>query len=532
MAAELNFARAVVRQLASWGVRVIFGVTGNDVLPFTDALAQEGSIRYIGAAHEAGAALMASYHAKLTGELGVCLAGSPGVVNLAEGLADAYLDGAPVLALTGQVDTSKIGTREKQYFNQQSLLNTFTAYSELVTNAPAGLRLLIRAMSQALFKETVAHLSVPKDIWSQPVRAEPGIMPPLIKAKAGGYFTGDLERAVSLMQNSRRPLVLVGSKGLGFEREIRQLTATWGAAVVVAQDAKGVLPDSLPEVLGGIGEAWVPPFLPDVDCILMIGSAAFEESFLPKAAIIQLADRPWQINDLYLWDSLAGDVAYIISTLSERLKGYKSDPTWRQTIADAKKQLTDIIAADERNLGNPVHPAHLMAALKRLVQEDAVITIDEGAFNHWFDRDFQASHQRILLSYRWRSMGAGLPAAIAAQAHYPEKQVITIVGDGGLLMSMGELEVAVKYKLPITILVVNNRLYGLEKDKTLAAGLTPLGLHVQAPDFCRYAQACGAAGFKVEDSTQLDEVLRQALALQTPALVDVVCEDVRLPSVK
>ncbi len=192
----------------------------------------------------------------------------------------------------------------------------------MVTNAPAGLRLLIRAMSQAITGKTVAHLSIPKDLWTQSVQAEPGVLPALVKDAARGYFTGDMDRAVSLMQKAHKPLVLVGRRGIGAAGEIRQLAAAWGGAVVVAQDAKGVLPDSLPEVVGGSGEAWMPSFLPDVDCIIMIGSATFEEKFLPRVATIQLEEMPWQINDIYLWDSLAGDVPYIINLLTEGLKGY------------------------------------------------------------------------------------------------------------------------------------------------------------------------------------------------------------------
>ncbi|MHB9093562.1 MAG: thiamine pyrophosphate-dependent enzyme [Eubacteriales bacterium] len=286
---------------------------------------------------------------------------------------------------------------------------------------------------------------------------------------------------------------------LSFARAAVRQLAAWGVKVIYGVTGNDIL--AFTDALAQEGS--------------IRGSATFEEKFLPRVATIQLENMPWQINDIYLWDSLAGDVSYIINLLTEGLKGYTPDPTWSRCIASAKKQLTEIIAA-----------------LNHLVKEDAVITIDEGAFNHWFDRDFQASNQRILLSSRWCSMGAGLPAAIAAQARYPERQVITLVGDGGLLMSLGELAVAVKYKLPITILVVNNRLYGLEKDKTLAAGLTPLGLRVQAPDFSRYAEACGAAGFRVEDSARLTEALRQALALPGPVLVDVVCADVRLPNLQ
>ncbi|MHB1420088.1 MAG: thiamine pyrophosphate-binding protein [Bacillota bacterium] len=527
---EENLARAFLRQMAAWGVKTIFGVTGNDILPFLDAMADEDGIRYVGAAHEAGAAFMASYHGKLTGELGVCIASAAGTVNLLEGLADAYMDGAPVLALTGQAATSKIGTQAKQYFNQQGLMRNFAAYSDLVADAPGGLRLLIRAMTQALQRQTVTHLSVPEDLWAKPVQAEPGILPVLVSNKEGrGYLLGDLERAVGLMQKARKPMVLIGNRGRGIGEEIRQLVNVWGAAVVVAQEAKGVVPDDWPGIIGGIGEAWMPSLLPECDCILLIGSATYEESYLPKVAIIQVENLPWHINEIYLWDSLAGDTRHIIRTIAKRLKGYRTDPAWGERVFQEKKHMREIIAADAASNEKPVHPASLMAILNMVVAEDAIIALDIGASNHWFDRDFQATDQVILLSRQWRSMGAGLPAAIAAQLKYPSRQVIVLAGDGSLLMSMGELTTAVKYNLPITIVVINNHLYGLEKDKTLVHGFTPQGLEVNAPDFSHYARACGAQGFMVEEPTQLEAILREATMLGKTAVVDVICRDVRLP---
>ncbi|MHB1126325.1 MAG: thiamine pyrophosphate-binding protein [Bacillota bacterium] len=527
---QQNLAQAFLRQMAAWGVKTVFGVTGNDILPLMDAMANEESIRYIGAAHEAGAAFMASYHGKLTGKLGVCIASAAGAVNLTQGLADAYMDGAPVLAITGQVGTPKIGTAAKQYFSQQGLMQNFAAYSELVTDALTGERLLIRAMSQAYQRRTVCHLSVPENLWSQPVQAVPGSRPALAVASGGsGYLIGDLERVVGLMLNARRPIVLIGNRGRGLCQEIRQLVSAWGAAVVVAQESKGVVPDLWPEIVGGIGEAWLPSMIQESDCLLMIGSASYEEHYLPNAAIIQVEAQPWQVNEIYLWDSLAGDVRHIINTLTHRLHGYQTNPAWGERVVQAKNKLRQITADGAENNEKPIHPARLMAALNGVVAEDAIITLDVGAFMHWFDRAFQASSQEILVPSHWRSMGSGLPAAVAAQLRYPERQVIALVGDGSLLMSMGELTTSVKYNLPITVIVVNNSLFGLEKDKALKQGLLPHGVDVQTPDFRQYALACGARGFTVNDPSELEEILGEALSLQQPSLVDVQSRDVRLP---
>jgi len=279
-----------------------------------------------------------------------------------------------------------------------------------------------------------------------------------------------------------------------------------------------------------IGEAWLPSLVAETDCILLIGSASFEERFLPRAPVIQVENQPWLIDDIYLWDSLAGDIPFILQTLTRRLQGCQPDPDWQEKIAFARKERQATIAADARNSDRPLHPAHLMASLNDVVPKDAIITVDIGAFNHWFDRDFLAVEQKILLSSRWRSMGYAVPAAIAAALCCPDKKIIALTGDGGLLMSLGELATAVKYRLPITVIVVNNSLYALEKDKTLAAQLQPLGLEVPAPDFSQYARACGARGFHVEEPAALEATLCQALDLPEPALVGVICQDARLPN--
>lgn len=526
--AESDLAFAMARQLAAWGVEAVFGVTGDDLLPFLDALARAGGIRYIGAAHETGAAFMAAAYAELSGGLGVCAASAAGSVNLLAGLAAAGLDRVPVLALTGQADRAGIGTPAKQYYDQQQAFAGFAAYTELAADAAGALRLLIRAMSRALLLGGAAHLSVPKDLWREKVRAEPGGMPAAVTGRRAAG-AGDPGHAAALMRAAKRPLLLVGKAARGMAEEVRALASAWGAGVAVAQDAKGVIPDDWPEVVGGIGEAWTPALVSEADCVLLIGEAGFEQSYLPPAPIIQLHTDPARIDDRYLWDSLAGGIGELITVLLGRLAGRQTDPSWPGRIAAAHAKRMRLAAADRENEARPIHPARLMAALARTAAADAVIALDEGAFNHWFDRGFIAKSQRVLLSTKWRSMGYGLPAAIAARVRDDKKQVIALVGDGGLLMSLGELATAAKYRLPLTVVVVNNRIYGLEMDKTLAGGLEPVGLSLPAVDFARAAEAFGLQGYRVTEPGDLERVLGGAFSRGEPALVDVICADARLP---
>ncbi len=528
--AQSDLALAVVRQLKAWGVSTVFGVPGDDILPFLDALARDGGIRFIGAAHEAGAAFMAAGWARMHGELGVCAASAAGAVNLLQGLAGAYLDGLPVLALTGQVETAKLYTPAKQYYDQQRLIGNFAVLTAMVAEAPAGLRLLIRAMASAVQGRTVSHLSFPKDLWSRPVEAESGAMPPLAAAPPGSpNLSGDMPRVANLMRSARKPMLIAGTLARGHGEEIRRLASSWGAGIITAQDAKGVLPEAWPEVIGGVGEAWTPAVLGEADCLLLFGEASFEEAYLPKAPVIQAAPESTRIDDRYLWDSLAGEPGGIIAALNKELRGHRPDAAWLARIGTAKEEILRLRREDADRAEQPIHPARLMAELSRAVADDAVIAIDEGAFNHWFDRSFQARAQTVLLSARWRAMGAGLPMAVAAQLRQAERQVVALTGDGGLLMSLGELATVVKYGLPVTIVVVNNHAYGLERDRASQEGMQPTGLAIASPLFSRLAPDFGLLGFYTEEPGHLAEVLAKALSLRRPALIEVACADVRLP---
>lgn len=519
-----------MRDLAGWGVPVVFGVAGDDILPLLDAFAREGSPRYVAATHEANAAFMAAAWGALTGQPGVCVAGAAGVVNLLEGLAEAALDRVPVLALTGQLDTGKLGSRAKQYFNQQRVAAEFAVTTELVADAPAGVRLLHQALAVAWLRRGVAHLSVPGDLWTRPVQAVPSRRPALLGPPVSpGEVRGDVARAAALVRRARRPLLVLGREAAPAAEAARRLGEAWGAAVVVAQDARGVVEESWPAVVGGVGEGWLPDLVGEADGVVLVGTASFEAGYLPRAPVIQVTADPGEVAPAYLWDSVTGDPGVVLAGLAGAAAETEPDPAWQARIAAARRAWDELRAADLGRGDRPVHPARLMAELGAALPEDAVIALDEGALGHWFARDFRAARQRVLLSAWWRNMGAGLPGALAAALAFPGRTAVAVTGDGGLLMSHGELVTAVRYSLPVKVIVVRNGVYGLERDKAAQAALKPVGLELAAPDFRRYAESCGVAGFRVEDPAELRPVLNQALSLAGPALVEVACADVRLP---
>ncbi len=535
-----NVADTMLNILAERGIGSIYGVSGDAVFPFLDALSRQDRIKYYAAATETGAAFMASAAGKLTGRPGVCLATSgPGCANLVNGLADAYFDRAPVLAITGQVATKKLGTNAKQYFNQQQLVGTFAGMSEPVVHPEAAGPLLALALEKAGNEKTVVHLSIPEDVFLMPVPetgARPNPERPRINGCGqvlGSGFAAGLEQAAASLNNSQRPILVIGQRGPEVGELCLSLAEQLGAGIVLAQQAKGTVPDGCPLVLGGIGEGYLPPVLKKTDILLLVGPADFELKFLPASApLIQIAEQTDSLHFERLGNGLVGPPGRLLKLLLERTSPRRTGQTaaWTGEIAGGKKNFLQLLALDARNNQVPVHPARLIAALNQTAAEDAVIACDIGSFIHWFDRGFQARSQTVLVSNRWRSMGTGIPAAISAKICHPGKQVLALVGDGGFLMSMAEILTAVKYRLPVTVIVANNHQYSLETQRMQAQGMTPLGNDILTPDFAVFAGSCGAQGFRLTDPARLEATLGEAFNCGQPAVVDVQVADIPLPN--
>lgn len=477
---------------------------------------------------------MASYEAKLTGRFAVCTATSgPGTVNLLNGLADAFFDKAPVLALTGQVDTKKIGTNTKQYFKQLSVAENFSLFSEMVVNPSALVPVLTAAIQTAVNSGTVAHVSIPRDVFLMPAEV---VEIPIVKGRSqiwGNGFAELLETTVGLLATKNKPVILMGVKGEANGHAVCELAEKLGAAIVVAQQVMGVIPYNNTRVIGGIGEGYTPEMLNQADCILIIGEAPYELSFLPKSVpVIQITDKTANLHFEVIRYGIVGDPGLVVKALEKRTAWRTCNGRWSEMIAGERQSRRELITQDGSIEGTPIHPARVIAELNRFIAEDAVITLDIGSFIHWFERGFLASKQSVLLSSHWRSMGSGLPAAAAAKIAMPEKQVVALLGDGGFLMSLGELLTAVRYKLPITVVVFRNGNYNLEKYKMISQGMNPFGSELPLPDYAGYAEACGAKGFRVNNPDQLATVLPQALNCQVPAIVDISTADVPLVSMQ
>lgn len=536
MTAAQSVAQTIVAQLDRWGVEAVFGVAGEAVIPLLDALGAQDRIKFYPARKEDAAAFMASARAKLTGRPGVCLATSgPGAVGLLNGVADAAQDRVPLLVITGQVESKYIGTHHKHYFDQQSLFRSFAAYTALLTNPASTVPVLTRALKTACAGGRVSHIAIPKDLFTRPCPA--AVRPP--EPYLGTRPVSDpatVEGALSILEGAARPVILAGRGARGFTAELVRFAEKWGAGIINTMPATGVVPYAHPLALGSIGPAGKGPAINAItraDLCLTVGATWWPEENTPcSLPVVQIDTDPANIGRgtpvRYGVVGSAGDV------LERHWSPLRAAPRreWRREIASLRDRWRQQMKTETRCTAGPVTPQFLMATLQQAVDPGALLVMDVGNHFIWFARIYEARREQVLLSGRWRSVGFGLPAGIAAQLCQPGRQVVVLTGDGGFGMAMAELATAVQYKLPLTVVIDNNHALGLEKARMEAGHFRTVGVDLHNPNFAAYARAAGCPGYRVEHPSDLAARLREALAAETPAVVDVVTAYTAVPGTR
>jgi len=535
-------ADQLVEQLWVWGVRTVFGVTGSAVFPILEALARRDGLRYLTAHHEEGAALMASAHAKLTGELGVCLAhAGPGAAHLVNGLYDAQRDGAPVLALTGEVPESRVGTMAKQASAQNLMMADCTDWSRLAASPAEVPELLLGALRHACARQGVAHLAIPVDVQAMAVAdgaPAPGRPGPYLRCPPTPD-EGAMAAAAAVLARAQRPGLLVGRGASGAGAQVLALAERLGAPVAVSLLAKGLVPDGHPlavGVLGAAGSAYSDEAFADRDAILVLGSTWWPPTgtIPPAVPIVQVDVCPEVIGGRHdVAVGIAGDVAKVVPALARRLphRPGLAPATWAAAHAGGK---AGWLAEQhwEGWDGVPAHPARVMAELRAALPEDAVVAVDTGLVTLWYSGYFAARQETTLASGRWRTMGFALPAAIAAKLARPERAVVALCGDGGCGMALPELLTLAQHGVAVTVVVLNNGMLGEEAAKQAQQGRPVWGTELGPTDFAAVARACGLQGARVDAPGALADSVRRALGSGRPFLVDVPTAFVATPSLQ
>jgi pyruvate dehydrogenase (quinone) len=525
-------AEDLIDSLAQAGVQRIYGIVGDSLNPVTDAIRRTDKIRWVHVRHEETAAFAAGAEAQLTGKLAVC-AGScgPGNLHLINGLYDAHRSMAPVLAIAAHIPSSEIGTGYFQETHPDQLFRECSHYCELVSNPRQMPRVLQTAMQHAVSKRGVSVIALSGDVAAMPIPSSNlthGLVTTLPVVRPADT---DLARLAGLLNKGRRVTLFCGSGCAGAHDEVVALAEKLKAPVGYAFRGKEWIEYDNPCAVGMTGLlGWGAAYkaMHECDVLLLLGTDFPYETFMPtnpRVAQIDLrAERLGRRSKLDL--GLCGDVRDTIQALLPHVES-KSDRTFLDAMLQqheaARRKLRTYV--DHVGTRRPIHPEFVAATLDELAAKDAVFTMDTGMCAVWGARYIGAAKgRRFLGSFNHGSMANALVQAIGAQAAYPARQVISLSGDGGLAMLMGDLLTIPQYELPLKIIVFNNHRLGMVQMEMEVAGLPHYGCELKNPNFAKVAEAIGLMGVRVEDPADVRPALEKALAFDGPALVDVVTD--------
>lgn len=536
-------AEILIDTLLEWGVNTIFGIPGDGINGIMEAIRvrqEEGKIRFIQVRHEESAAFMACGYAKFTGRLGVCLATSgPGGIHLLNGLYDAKLDGAPVLAITGLQYHDVVGTHTQQDVALDKLYMDVAVYNERVMGASHVRKLTELAARTALSRRGVSHLTIPVDIQDQKLddaqaskRSEDKYVAN-VWAEGARIPTGDdLRLAAFTLNQASKVAILAGQGALHAGDELEQCAEILGAPIMKALLGKACVPDDSPYTTGGIGllgTAASQEAMENCDALLIVGSSFPYIQFYPKpgqAKAIQIDRDPMRIGLRYPVDvGLVGDSRDTLRALIPMLKRHE-DRSFLETSQKNMKDWLEVLGTRATQPGKPMKPQVLAHEISRRLPSNAIVASDSGTNTTWWARYIMSKRgQMHSCSGNLATMACGFPYAIAAQVAYPDRPVIAFVGDGGFSMLMAEMATCVKYKLPVKVFIVKNNYLGqIMWEQMVFLGNPEFACDLQPIDFAMIARACGAAGFSVEDPEHCGQIVEEALAHDGPAIVEAVVD--------
>lgn len=540
-------ADVLMDAIQDWGVEVVFGLPGDGINGFMEALrTRQDKIRFIQVRHEESAAFMACGYAKYTGKLGVCLATSgPGGIHLLNGLYDAKLDHQPVLAITGLHYHDLIGTYAQQDVSLDKLFADVALFNERVMGPTHIGSLADLACRTALAYRGVAHITCPADLQEKEVeQAEAS------KRNKGQPYTSDvyarsarlpsdqdLARAAEVLNSGRKVAILAGQGALHAGEQLESAAERLGAPIIKALLGKAAVPDDSPYTTGGIGLLGTRPSqdaIEDCDTLLIVGSAFPYLEFMPKpgkARAVQIELDPVRIGLRYPVEAgLIGDSRRTLEALLPLLR-QNQDRSFLDRARQGMKEWRELMDLRASRSDKPMKPQVVAAQLGRLLRPDAIVSCDSGTITTWWARHVPAQRgQMHSCSGNLASMACGLPYAMAAQVAYPKRQSVAFVGDGGCSMLMAELATAVKYALPVKVVVIKNNTLGQIKwEQIVFLGNPEYGCDLQPIDFAAVARACGASGYSITDPSECGDVLSQALAEPGPVVVEAVVDPFEPP---
>jgi pyruvate dehydrogenase (quinone) len=531
----------LVERLASWGVDTVFGLPGDGINGIFEGLRKhQDKVRFIQVRHEESAAFAACGYAKYTGRLGVCLATSgPGGIHLLNGLYDAKCDGQPVLAITGHTYHDLIGTYYQQDVDLDKLFMDVAVYNQRLMG-PAHLNNVVdEAIKAALARGGVAHITIPKDFQEMTVsddtrsKANPKHHSTDVYAPVYPLASQrQLREAAELINAGEKVAILAGRGCLGAQDELLAVAEKIGAPIAKALLGKAATPDRHPLTTGGLGLLGTAPSqdaMEECDVLLIAGSNFPYMEFLPKpgqAKCVQIDVDPTKIGLRYPVDiGIAADCKSVLSDLLP-LVDRKNKRDFLEKSQTRMQSWNKLMEERGTRTDSPMKPQVVTYHLNKLLADNSIVSADSGTIATWSARYVEMrGDMKFSLSGSLATMANGLPYSIGAAVAFPGRQVVWVVGDGGLSMLMAELVTLAKYKLNVKVIVIKNNALGQIKWEQIAQEGNPeFGIDLEPIDFAGVARSCGIAGYTLVDPKQAEQILRQALDHEGPALVEAVVD--------
>ncbi len=516
-----------VKCLEAEGVKYVFGVPGEENLDLLESM-RKSSIRFITTRHEQAAVFMAATFGRLTGKAGVALSTlGPGATNLVTGVAYAQLGGMPLLVITGQKPIRKSKQGRFQIVDIVQMMTPLTKMSETIVSADRIPSLVRQAFKLAESELPGAvHLELPEDIAAEDSDTAP-IVP--VKIRRAGPDPKAINMTLELLKKAKSPIVLVaaGANRKLVRKHLQAFLDKTKIPFISTQMGKGVIDEASELYLGTTALSagdFVHKMLEKSDCVLVVGHNLNEKPPVVLSSqerdVIHLNFNEADVDDVYIPTlELIGDLAHSIWALTEDIT---PSPHWNfEYFYNLKNKLQEHINEKSTDNSFPLKPQRLVADLEATLPCDGILALDNGMYKLWVARNYTAHEQNsVLLDNALATMGAGLPGAMGAKILFPNKAVVALVGDGGLMMSSQEIETAIRLKLNLVVVIVNDSGYGMIKWKQEGAEFNNFALEFGNPDFVKFAESFGAHGARVESAADFKEKLKHALGAGGVWLID------------
>ncbi|MDJ0678488.1 MAG: acetolactate synthase large subunit [Xenococcaceae cyanobacterium MO_167.B52] len=525
---ELNTAELLVKCLENEGVEYLFGLPGEENLHILEAL-RDSSIKFITTRHEQGAAFMADVYGRLTGKAGICLSTlGPGATNLMTGVADANLDGAPLVAITGQVGTDRMHIESHQYLDLVAMFAPVTKWNTQIVRPDNTAEIIRKAFKVAQAEKPGAvHIDIPENIAAMDV----GKSKPLQKDEREKTYASyrSINAAAAAIAKAKKPLVLAGNGTIraNASEALTEFATQLNIPVANTFMGKGAIPYTHPLALWTVGlqqRDLISCAFDEADLVIAVGYDLIEYS--PKkwnpegsTSVIHIGTNPAEIDSSYI--PLAEVVGDISDSLMDIAKRCDRQGKTNSSIPELRRKIRENYEHYANDEGFPIKPQKIIYDLRQVMKPEDIVISDVGAHKMWMARHYHSDcPNTCLISNGFAAMGIAIPGAIAAKLVHPDRNIVAVTGDGGFMMNCQELETALRVGTPFVTLIFNDNGYGLIEWKQINQFGHPSFVDFSNPDFVKFAESMGLKGYRVKSAADLIPTLKEALAQNVPTVID------------